>query len=122
MNEERFGAFKFWVLNLDFRTALSGFFLIKKSLKRIYRIRWILPFRFGRSGCGTAAETAEFGFEEIGSDAADIRNKFRLGRGALNLKWNLQPATGAAPAAATAAANLSKEPAKRSGCATRHGS
>ena len=79
---------------------------------------------FVGGGSRFAAEASEFGFEKIFGEAADVRNKFGIGRGALNLERNFHP-TAAAAAATTgtgsASGDLAEETAESACCATYFG-
>src|SRR2546423_1055938 len=75
--------FEFWLW--FFKLFVLGLFLFEEATESVYGVGGILPLRFGGAGGRAAAEAAELRFEEIFRQPADVRNKSRLGGGALNL-------------------------------------
>src|SRR5213082_3149114 len=99
--------FEFWLW--FFKLFVLGLFLFEEATESVYGVGGILPLRFGGAGGRAAAEAAELRFEEIFRQPADVRNKSRLGGGALNLERNFQTF---AASAATAASDRAEKPAE----------
>src|ERR1051326_5069273 len=68
------------------RIALGLFLFAQQTAQRIHSVRGILP-RFADITERTACAT-ELRFQHVRRDAANVRDKFRIGRGALNHERN----------------------------------